>query len=271
MRKWKRRLVYLLLIITTGLSLYYYATSYAPNTLRVRNENIISSKIPSSLDNVKIGIISDINGDLILLENAINAARDNKVDTLIIMGTTLNTIQDEETIQKYIEILGSYEPKLGKYGIYSSDDYASDIETLNYIYNQSLIYPLANKAIEFHNMNEEYINIVGIDGLVNKDENPSIFYPSINNETYTITFLHDPSLNIVVNGALSDLNVSGKHLGGKLSIPFIGSINSEYEAIAPYETKDQQILINHQGLGLLDSKIRFNTQPELIILTLNHE
>lgn len=244
---------------------------YAPTTLQVRNETLISNQIPASFNKVKIAVISDVNGDIPLLRQAIQVAKNQEVDALIMLGNLFNENPNEEEIKAYTEILQDINPVLGKYATYSQSDYNQNIDVLNTIYRNTGVYTLANKNLKFHNFTEEYINVVGLESTFKSEDNVDLYFPEINKDVYTITFIHDPSITQNITSDYTDVIVSGKTLGGKVSIPLIGSFEEDYTATAPRIDDKGQTHINHQGLGVTGDVVRFNTQAEIVILNLEHK
>lgn len=266
MKRKKYLFVFLLLVLLSGIWTYFELTSWAPKRLLIREENIISSKIPESFNGLRIAFISDINGNIDLFEQAVASLNNHPVDAFVLMGNLFSSFPEGELLERYRHALAALNPSLGKYLVLSEKDYNLNMDLLSSLFSENDFTLLRNTALDFHNKGSEYIQLVGIDGNVGADEKESQFFPSINPDLFTLTFVHNPLIGSQINS--SDYILSGMTLGGQIRLPLIGSVMTSNE----FTFKRQGNHIIAMGLGVESERAwRLGTNPEIVILILNHE
>lgn len=267
--KRKKRTVFVLLVLFAGSILAYYdITQWAPQRLKPRFETLESTLIPQDLNNTSIALLSDVNGDIALLERAAALTREFQPDVIIFAGNLLSAAADEPTQQQFIDALASIEAPLGKFAVLSKSDYEVNYEMHKAILEASGFYVMTNTAIELHNRTETFINLVGIDGNVLADEREDLFFPSLPSETFTLSVVHDPDIINTLSSTSTQAVLSGKTLGGQFRLPFIGAILSDETYTEPRSNINGKTLIVSMGLGTDEPKLRMGTNPEIVLITL---
>lgn len=240
----------------------------------VKEERIISEKIPSSFDGLKIVHFSDLHyGTTIFLDDVarlvkIINARDP--DIIIFTGDLIDkkyNISDKEK-EKLMTEISKLKASIGKYSVYGDED----DESYSTIIKQSGFTLLDNSYDLIYDGDRIPIIIVGVSSLLNNnyDVDSTFSYfkeDNSNSNLYSIAIFHEPDLtNYILNNRNVDLLLSGHSHNGYIRIPFFNKFAKIDGAAKYYDEKyelDGSKLYISSGIGTNGSGVRFMCQPSI--------
>ena len=259
---------------------------YDYNTVDVREINYGMKNLPSSLENFRIGFISDLQADHYTdkrrLEKFVNAVNSLNPDLVLIAGDLITTGPD------YIKISGQEVGKLkAKYGVYSCvgdhdnwayrNDYAksvAEVEASLYANNVLMI----DNGIKSINVNGVAIGISFITNTyVQTIDSLMLDSLTMNNfGDFKIFLAHQPRPFLIDRAQKNNFNLylAGHTHGGQITFvfPFIQLTPTMFET--SYTKGDfwfgYMLMIVTRGLGMSLAPIRYNSTPEVTLITLKN-
>ena len=229
-RKRKKRIFIFKLIafiICFITALFFYITYVVNLHIIVKENRIISKKIPSNFNGLKVIQFSDIHfGTTITtneLSNLVKIINSRKPDIVVFTGDLINkgyklsTKEQESIINEFKKI----NPSIGKYAIKGEEDN----EEFNMIFNQSEFTILNNEYDLIYKDNNDPILLVGLDNKIDIDKAYKYFKEENHNSNiYTISLLHKPDyVDEILNNYNTDLFLAGHSHNGKVRIPYLGT------------------------------------------------
>ena len=273
-------LVLLLVFIGTIAAVFYDGYNNASTRFYVRHETVSSTKIPSSLNNLQILILSDIHYNAFMDQERFQLVVDKinqaNPDIIIFLGDLFDNPQDnypsEEVISTITAQLDSLQAPLGKFAVLGEHDLVTQ-ETKdlvkNILYNSNFEV-LENQSIRLYNNSSSYIQLVGIENEINGLPSIETAFSSVDPEHYTIVLCHTPDTATNIPNT-ADLILSGHSHGGQIYIPLIGP----FEAIAYAEIYNHgKYHLNNTlldvvgGVGTTKVDARVFAQAEIVVYTL---
>jgi uncharacterized protein len=290
-KKHKTRLYRVQVKIFLALTLFF--VTYIPariiydfNTVELRAVDYTKKNLPKELEGIKIAFIADIQADRYTDEKRlmryVNKINESKPDLVLIAGDVITSTPDYiETAAKYI---GKIESKYGTYSCVGDHDnwaYRQDyVRSLNEVKEALNIY-----NIEMPNNELRYIEIessrVGISFVTNTyvseiSETTLQNLASSNKSDFKIFLTHQPQ-EFLINSASKnnyDLFLAGHTHGGQITLlfPFIQLTPTLFET--KYIKGDfyfnDMLAVVCGGLGMSLSPVRYNSTPEIVLITLRN-
>ncbi len=282
--KWKS--VFILVLI--GFFMVYIPTRviYDYNEVSVREVGFMKENLPQSLTNFKIAFISDIQADYYTdegrVENFINIVNSLNPDLILIAGDFVTTGPD------YIDISATHVGRLkAKYAVYSCigdhDNWAYRNDTKRSV--NEITDALLKNNVEMIDNGKRYINIdgssIGITFVTNTYvetvQQKLLDSLALNlNGDLKIFLTHQPREHLIEAAKKNnfDLYLCGHTHGGQLSLVF------PFIQLTPtlFETKyirgdfwfDDMLMIVTRGLGMSLAPLRYNSTPEVTLITLQN-
>ena len=257
---------------------------YDYNTVDLRSTNYLKKGLSKELEGFKIAFISDVQADRYTdekrLERYIEKINDAKPDLVLIAGDVITSTPDYiETAAKF---LGKIKSKYGTYSCVGDHD--------NWAYRQDYVRSLSEVETALRNYNVEmldnelhFIEVdssrIGITFITNT-------YVSDISETtlrnlaasykaeFKIFLTHQPQ-QFLINSAIKnnyDLFLAGHTHGGQITLlfPFIQLtptlVETQYIKGDFYFNK--MLVVVCGGLGMSLAPVRYNSTPEIVIITL---
>ena len=121
------------------------------------------------------------------------------------------------------------------------------------------------------------INVVGIDDVNSNREKVGQAFDGIDQQFYTILLSHSPDFVNEYKEKPADLILSGHTHGGKVRIPFLGSLVAPGQGLLPaydqgiYRTGYNQLLYVDRGLGTSVVHVRFFNQSQISLMEVTHK
>lgn len=268
---WKKRkkvvltiLKFIVLIIILFTSFYLYVTKISTSSILVKEERLISSKIPNSFNGATIIQFSDIhygrNIQKKQLEKIVGLINEREPDIVLFTGDLIAKeyeINNQEQ-EQIIEILSKIKANIGKYAIAGDEDK----KYFSTIMNQSQFIILNNQYELLYNNSNDAIVLAGF------SENEFTIEEEVQKQNlYSIAIYHQPDItDSILEKNHFDLLLSGHSHNGNIQIPFIGPIftvegakkyNKEH-----YTIGDSELYIS-SGLGTNEEGIRLFCRPSI--------
>jgi hypothetical protein len=257
---------------------------YDYNTIDVREINFEKKNLPMSLENFRIAFISDIQADHYTdqarLEKFVNTVNSLNPDLVLIAGDLITTGPD------YITISGQEVGKLkAKYGVYSCvgdhdnwayrNDYArslAEVEAAMYANKVQMV----DNGIRNIDVDDAKIDITFITNTY-VETVPENILDSLSSNSFgdlKIFLAHQPRPRLIEIAQKNnfDLYLAGHTHGGQITFvfPFIQLTPTMFET--KYTKGDfwfgDMLLVVTRGLGMSLAPIRYNSTPEVTLITL---
>jgi predicted MPP superfamily phosphohydrolase len=286
----------ILVFIIAGFFILYipFRVIYDYNTVDVREIIYEKKNLPTALENFRIAFISDIQADHYTdksrLEKFVSSVNSLNPDLVLIAGDLITTGPD------YIKISGQEVGKIkSKYGVYSCvgdhdnwayrNDYAKSIaEVEASLYANKVL--MIDNEIRSINIDSAEISISFITNTYVQTIAPKILDSLItnNNGDFRIFLAHQPRPFLIDAAKKSNFNLylAGHTHGGQITFvfPFVQLTPTMFETNYtkgdfwfgdPDEVGTGMLLVVTRGLGMSLAPIRYNSTPEVTLITLKNK
>lgn len=261
-----------LLLIFGFVCFYVYTTFISTSKLVIKEERILSSKIPDNFSGLKIIHFSDLHyGTTVFYDNLrslVEQVNLRNPDLVVFTGDLIDINYEMSTTEqeKVIGLLKSINSKLGKYAVSGEEDG----ELFDIIMKQSDFLVLNNSYEFIYNDSSTPILLVGLGSFLNNsamiDEAYSYFTdPTYNSNIFSISLLHEPDIiDRITSNYFSDLFLAGHSHNGTIRLPLIGSLYNEEGAKkynrSFYQIDDSKLFIS-SGIGTNGPGFRLFCRP----------
>jgi uncharacterized protein len=282
------RLKSILYLIIFAITVVYVPIRiiYDYNSVEIREVNYSKESLPKSLDGLKIAFVSDIQADRYTndsrLNNYIEKLNSTNPDLVLIAGDMITSTPD------FIQISANQLSRIkSNYGVYTCvgdhdnwayrGDYERSLSEVTnalskvnipMIDNEKLVLGIDSSNIEVTFITNTYVERVNKDILDSLTRNT-------NRADLRIFLTHQPR-EFLINKALEknyDLYLCGHTHGGQITFlfPFFNLSPTLVETI--YMRGDfwfnDMLMIVTRGLGMSLAPVRFNSTPEITVITLS--
>jgi predicted MPP superfamily phosphohydrolase len=288
-KKHKEKLNHLQVKLFLALTLFFafyvpIRVIYDYNTVDVRSVNYFKNNLPRDLEGFKIAFISDVQADRYTVEKRlgryIDKIIDAKPDLILIAGDVITSTP------VYIETAARFIGKIrSKYGTYSCvgdhDNWAyrqdylrslSEVENALRNYNVEML----DNELRFFEIDSSRVGITFITNTYVSDISETTLrnLAASNKADFRIFLTHQPR-EFLINSAIKnnyDLFLAGHTHGGQITLlfPFIQLTPTLFETT--YIKGDfyfnNLLAVVCGGLGMSLSPVRYNSTPEIVIITL---
>lgn len=270
------------LLIVVFVSFYLYTTYISTGSFIVKEERIISKKLPENFNGLKIIHFSDLHyGTTIFddeVEKIVKMINSRNPDLVIFTGDLIdqNYSLSSKEQEKLIKSLQKINATLGKYAVTGEEDG----ENFNTILNQSHFNILNNDYDLVYNNTQDPILLVGMASSLKEDIDIDKAYhyfteESHNSNIYVIGMLHEPdSVPKVLETYPTDLFLAGHSHNGNIRIPYIGAISKDVGAKkydqAFYQIENSKLYIS-SGLGTNGPGFRLFCRPSINFFRLSQK
>ncbi len=265
----------IIIIIISIFSIFYLLNTYIfTKGVIVKEQRVISKKIPNNFSGLKIVQFSDLHyGSTIFIDdvkNLVKLINSRNPDIVVFTGDLIDSkykISAKER-EKLITELAKIKANIGKYSVYGdedNDEYTTIIKQANFtLLNNSydLVYDDANLPII----------VIGVSSLLNNSYNIDAAFSYFNEATsnsnlYKIVIFHEPDLtDYILEKNKADLLLAGHSHNGNINLPLI-DIGIKYDGAKKYSKEMYQLdgakLYISSGVGTNGSGIRFLCQPSI--------
>jgi predicted MPP superfamily phosphohydrolase len=275
-----------LLFLIIGFFLFYVPVRiiYDYNSVSIRSVEYQSENLPTQLENFKLVFISDIQADHYTdesrLSSYIEKVNSLNPDLILIAGDLITTGPN------YIELSAQEVGKLkSKHGIYSCvgdhdnwayrNDYARSLSEVKTALNYHGVQMIDNDIKKVNADGADIaITIITNTYVETVAENTLDSLSSNNNGSFKIFLTHQPREYLIESAQKNnfDLFLAGHTHGGQVTLlfPFIQLTPTMFETKyirGDFWFNDMLMIIN-RGLGMSLAPIRYNSTPEITLITL---
>jgi predicted MPP superfamily phosphohydrolase len=289
LRKYKEKvkLVTAWTVVAAAAAFFIYVPAriiYDYKVFEVRHVDLVKADLPESLNNFKIAFIADIQADTYNNSKRVGSYIDKLNETrpdLVLVGGDVIT-ETPEYINVAAEYLGDIKSRNGVFSCigdhdnwaYSNDNLRSvrEVSTalrgrkVDMIDNQNKTFSVGNAKIGVTFVTNTYFDRIGeklLDSLT-----------SINHGNLKILLSHQPSQYLVDRASKEnyDMLLAGHTHGGQLTFLFPFHNLTLTELKTRYIKGDfhigNMLLIVTRGLGMSTVPLRYNSTPEITLITL---
>lgn len=257
---------------------------YDYNSVDVRFVDFKKDNLPKELDGFKIAFISDVQADRYTdekrLRRYVDKTNDSTPDLVLIAGDVITSTPD------YIETAAEYIGKIkSKHGVFSCvGDHDNWAYRKDYVRSlREVEKALINHSVEMVDNELRYVNLdsarIGITFITNTyvSDIPETTLKNLsgsNKAEFKIFLTHQPR-EFLINSAAEnnyDLFLAGHTHGGQITLlfPFIQLTPTLFETT--YIKGDfyfnKMLAVVCGGLGMSLAPVRYNSTPEIVIITL---
>ena len=274
----KRYQIILILLVVTGVLTILYARFIGTTGLKVIEKSIITDKLPSDYDGLKIVQFTDLHyGSTIHLKelkNIVKRINDQNPDIVIFTGDLVENkvVLSDKEVKKVTEELKKINPKIETLAVKGNHDYDHEyfdkitenlpwkvlFNTYEFVYNNSTT-PLV--FVGFDDLLEGKVDIKN--GFSYKNENPD--------DLFTIVLTHEPDLIDKITEDNYNLAFAGHSHLGQVRAPFIGALwtpdGSKKYKDKHYIVGDSELYVSG-GIGTSSLKLRLFARPSITLYRL---
>ena len=262
------------IIIIISMLFYLYTTYISSKIITVKEERIISEKLPSNFDGLKIIQISDIHyGSTIFIDDIkklVSLVNRRNPDLVVFTGDLINKVykinsKEQENLIKQLKKIKS---TIGKYAIMGEED----TDQFTTIMNQSEFTILNNDYDLIYKDSNTPILLIGLSSSISNNININQGYeyftqPTHNSNIYTITLLHEPdNVDEITASYQTDLFLAGHSHNGQVYIPYIGGLfrkeGAEHYINGFYQLENSKLYIS-SGIGTTGNGFRLFCRPSI--------
>ena len=279
--------VKIFLALTVFFAIYIPARIiYDYNTVEVRNVEYQNNNIPKELDGFKIAFISDVQADRYTdekrLKRYVDKINDSKPDLVLVAGDVITSTPD------YIENAGKYLGMIkSKYGTYSCvgdhdnwayrQDYERSLREVSGALNHYNV-EMPDNELRYFEIDSSRIGVTFITNTYVSEISETTLQniASSNKAEFKIFLTHQPQ-DFLINSAVKNnynLFLAGHTHGGQITLvfPFVQLtptlIETRYIKGDFYFNDILAIVCG--GLGMSLAPVRYNSTPEIVLITLKN-
>ena len=279
--------VKIFLALTVFFAIYIPARIiYDYNTVEVRNVEYQKNNLPKELDGFKIAFISDVQADRYTdekrLKRYVDKINDSKPDLVLVAGDVITSTPD------YIENAGKYLGMIkSKYGTYSCvgdhdnwayrQDYERSLREVSGALNHYNV-EMPDNELRYFEIDSSRIGVTFITNTYVSEISETTLQniASSNKAEFKIFLTHQPQ-DFLINSAVKNnynLFLAGHTHGGQITLvfPFVQLtptlIETRYIKGDFYFNDILAIVCG--GLGMSLAPVRYNSTPEIVLITLKN-
>ncbi len=279
--------VKIFLALTVFFAIYIPARIiYDYNTVEVRNVEYQKNNLPKELDGFKIAFISDVQADRYTdekrLKRYVDKINDSKPDLVLVAGDVITSTPD------YIENAGKYLGMIkSKYGTYSCvgdhdnwayrQDYERSLREVSGALNHYNV-EMPDNELRYFEIDSSRIGVTFITNTYVSEISETTLQniASSNKAEFKIFLTHQPQ-DFLINSAVKNnynLFLAGHTHGGQITLvfPFVQLTPTLIETryIKGDFYFNDMLAIVCGGLGMSLAPVRYNSTPEIVLITLKN-
>lgn len=269
------KLIFLILIVSL---IYLYARYVGTTGIKVREYNVVSSKISESFDGFKIVQFSDMElGSTFFIDDIdylVDTINKNKPDIVLFTGDMIakkNKLEEKDR-NLIVEKLNKIDSKLGVYYVRGDDD-VNDKDFEEIIKNTHFI-DLSNRYELVYYKDYKPIIIYGLDSSLKAYQDLDSTFKvndEDSDELFSILMVHEPDTTQKVKDKNLDLILSGHSHNSEINIPYLRNLynikgaKEYYDSM--YDVNNTKLYIS-SGLGTSHLHVRLFSRPSISVFKL---
>ena len=259
------------------LCLSLYATIVEPAQLCVRQYTLTLPHWPSSLNGLKLVLISDLHFgalhiDTDKLRQIVKKANAQNADLILLLGDYVCAGNGNCLVKpdEFTSELAGLRAKLGVYAVLGNHDWWYNGHDVRTSLQSAHITVLENAAISL-DKNQTHFWLLGLEDSWTRSPSVPATLTHINLTTPVIAMTHNPDIfpHLPINFSIM---VAGHTHGGQVSLPLLGPIVVPSDNGTRYAkgiiTENNKMLFVTSGIGTSVLPVRFLVPPEISVLTL---
>lgn len=278
-KRWRKRILILLVIILVSFGVFLYKEN---TTIGVTQLEINSSKLPQSFNGFTIVQLSDIHDSKFGENNfqLVNEVKAQFPDAIFITGDFID--RNRYNLEQSLEIIKQLQFVAPLYYVTGNHEISSnDVDHIKTELTQLGVHVLSDESLVIEKTPTEKIAIGGIEDplsstMVERDfvkEAIDRTFADVPEEMFKLLLSHRPEQFEVYVDRKIDLVFSGHAHGGQFRLPGVGGIVAPGQGWFPkytsgiHEMNESQMIVS-RGLGNSIVPIRVFNQPEIVVATL---
>jgi predicted MPP superfamily phosphohydrolase len=246
---------------------------YEAGLVKVERPNITVPHLPAAFDGLRVAFLTDIHhGSHVRLEYIAALVRTTQALTpdLVVFGGDFSS-EDAKFIRPCFEALKGINAPLGVYGVRGNHEYQQGLNESVAGFRVAGVEELTNRGVWLTRGSSRF-RLAGVDDLWFGKPDVSAALGEASASDACLVLSHNPDFAETLKDRRVGLVLSGHTLGGQFCLPGIGApiIPSRYGQKylkGLVEAPTTQVYIS-RGLGTESRPMRFNSRPELTLLTL---
>jgi uncharacterized protein len=243
-----------------------YGLAYSRHQIQVVHANVPVSGLPPALNNLRIGLITDLHhSEMVPAEDVVRASALMMAERpdLIVLGGDYVTWGDRTFVAPCAEALGALRAPIGVFGVIGNHDDERDMPA-------ALIsrgYEMLRDARTTIRIRGEKVQLVGLRYWTQRPRDIARLVRGVDG---TIILLAHNPLRLTEAAALDiPLVLSGHTHGGQVVLPFIGAVAArKFPVVAGLGGRDNTSIFVSRGVGTVYVPYRLNCPPDVSIITL---
>lgn len=264
----KKIVIILLCLSLAAFAAYYNATHINTRQLTVREETIYSAKIDDDIDGLLVAYFTDLYFGEFSKENELSGLIDRinafQPDLILFGGDLAVAAGDRDQLLTELSKLNA---TYGKYAVCGE----LDDERNQTILQEAGFILLKNDHNTIDIDRNSFLNLVGINDLLQGNPDPVSAFAGTDSTRYTIVLSHCPDIFGELNSYQFDYLLSGHSRGGQVYLPIISLFMRPEGAKKYYRgktTSGSKTLDISNGVGRSKTDARLFADSEIVLYTL---
>lgn len=253
----------------------FHGEHIAPRSLSLEEVPVALPRVTPALAGLRIGLITDIHHEphrpAAMLARAVALLNDARPDVILLGGDYVNSTARD--FDHPLALLAQLRAPLGVYGVLGNHDYWAGADYLSALLTRAGVTILRNEARALRAPGGGEWWLVGVDSTVRGHDDLDAAFAAVPPEAFRILLAHEPEVadGVVARDLMFDLQLSGHSHGGQIVLPLVGApmlprlgrryIRGLHSSPTVYTSR---------GLGTVPPYLRYNSDPEVAVLTLTH-
>ncbi|HET8783798.1 MAG TPA: metallophosphoesterase [Pyrinomonadaceae bacterium] len=277
---WTKRIrVALTAVILAGASIVFYAFYIEPNRLVVRQESIQIDQWPRELNDLRIGVLSDIHAggafiDEKKLRTIVERTNALQPEIIVILGDFISGDGRRHplamTPEQFAPILKEFRAPLGVYAVLGNHDWWYNGRHVREVLEQNGIKVLDDEVLKVDARGTSFW-LVGLADLWTRPQRIGQTVAQLPENTTVIALTHNPDIFPNVPSRVQ-LLIAGHTHGAQVHVPLIGyavepsnRYGERYAHGHVYENGHHLFITT--GIGTSIVPVRLGVPPEIVLLT----
>lgn len=251
----------------------YHSRHIAPRGLHLEEIPVALPSVTPGLAGLRVGFLTDIHHEpgrpTALLERAVALLNAAAPDVILLGGDYVNSTARD--FASALAPLARLRAPLGVYGVLGNHDYWAGGDYLAALLTRAGIRILRNEAVCLPGPGGDPCWLVGLDSAVRGHDDLEGALAPVPPGAFRLLLAHEPEVAdlVVARGLHADLQLSGHSHGGQVVLPLVGApllprmgrryVRGFNQTPAVYTSR---------GLGGVPPYLRFNSAPEVSVITL---
>jgi uncharacterized protein len=246
---------------------------YEAGSVRIERPAITLPNLPASFDEIRIAFLTDIHhGPYISLDYVVSIVRTTLAlgPDLILLGGDYISL-DAKYVEPCFEVLAGLKSPLGVFGVLGNHDHRHGLAETKAAFSAAGIEELTNRGVWLQRASSR-LRLGGVDDLWygQPDVNPALADAARADACLIVS--HNPDFAEKMWDSRVGLILSGHTHGGQVYVPGYGApiVPSRYGQKylqGLVQAPRTQVYIS-RGLGTVTPPIRYNSHPEITLMTL---